>query len=780
MYQRCVKSLKEFGFEPSEQTCALYEKLKARKETFKTEPTIAVKERRKESSKTNLPIPLTTFIGREKEIDQIVKLFGKNRLVTLTGSGGVGKTRLAIQSAKKLIGKFKDGVWWVDLVGLNDPALVSQALAVVLDVREVPNQPMTQTLIEIIQKKQILLVLDNCEHLISGCAQLADRLLSGCQHLKILATSREALDILGETIFSMPSLTLPNTEDALDSASLDKFESIRLFGERAATVKPAFQLNEQNAKSVAQICRRLSGMPLAIELAAARVKMMTVDEIAGRLDDRFDLLTSGNRAALPRHQTLRATIDWSYDLLTDPERTLFRRLSVSAGGFILEAAEAICSDDEIKRNGIVDLLGRLVDKSLVVAEAPSANVATRYRLLETIREYATEKLAQFGEDTQLKDRHLEFYVMMAEKIAPELEHIQQQVWLDRLELEIDNLRAALDWAMASGNLLNAMRLVSALRRFWFIRNHHSEGVDRLKAILGSHEANEPTLARLRVLNTYLFMLWPSDQLAEVRNVGEEAMELGRRLGDRWNTAFALLWLGVGITAQGDYLLARTYLEQSLEIWQDLQDVAYLGWSLVSLGEVALLQNDYQGAQALFEQSIQPLDDEKDFPMLAIPLRRLGQLAMFQGDLPKATALMKRSLQYNWDIRDYRGMGACLAALGALSMAQAKYEHAAELFGLVERVLELIRTSILPFDQQQYMENTKRLRWRKRRACLLSRRSNLRCKKAKTCPAPSPRLVVDFSGGIFCFLRLVLITHKETRAIHAGIHAGGRGICKLWS
>src|SRR5215216_4049323 len=340
-YERCVKSLKEFGMEPSEQTRGLYQTLKSGKANFEMGTAIPAKEKHKESLKTNLPVPITSFIGREKEVQEIIKLLSKNRLVTLTGAGGVGKTRLAIQSANKLVGKFRDGVWWIELVGLNDPTLVSQAVAKVVDLHEVPNQPLIETLVEELQTKQVLLVLDNCEHLILACAQLADRLLSGTKFLKILATSREALDILGETVWLVPSLSLPDAQDSVTLKKLSKSESIHLFMERATVRQPRFTLADQNANAVVQICRRLSGMPLAIELAAARVKMMTVDEIASRLDDRFSLLTSGNRSALPRQKTLRATIDWSHDLLSEPEKVLFRRLAVFAGGFTLDAAESI-------------------------------------------------------------------------------------------------------------------------------------------------------------------------------------------------------------------------------------------------------------------------------------------------------------------------------------------------------------------------------------------------------------------------------------------------------
>ncbi|HMD81517.1 MAG TPA: BTAD domain-containing putative transcriptional regulator, partial [Anaerolineales bacterium] len=507
-YERCVKSLKEFGIEPSEQTRALYERLKAGKEKGEIEPAVVVAEKRKNPRKTNLPVPITSFIGREKEIEEVVKMVGKNHLVTLAGSGGVGKTRLAIQSSNKLLDKFKDGVWWTDLVGLSDPSLVPQAVAKVVDVHEVPNQPLIETLVEELQTKQVLLVLDNCEHLILACAQLADRLLSGTKFLKILATSREALDILGETVWLVPSLSLPDARDSVTVKKLSKSESIHLFIERATVMQPQFTLTDQNANAVVQICRRLSGMPLAIELAAARVKMMTVDEIASRLDDRFSLLTSGNRSALPRQQTLRATIDWSHDLLSEPERVLFRRLAVFAGGFRLDAAESICSHDELKRSDILDLLGRLVDKSLVVVDS-AAGGQTRYRFLETIREYGFDKLKNAGEEALVRDHHLEFFMRLAVETEPHLYAPEQAEWFARTDAEIDNLRAALDWSITGTEenetrIRNGLQLVGVLSWFWQ-KGYSYEFSERLKNMLSHKTAGMQTIARARALTAAGFL-----------------------------------------------------------------------------------------------------------------------------------------------------------------------------------------------------------------------------------------------------------------------------------
>ena len=707
-YERCGKSLREFGMEPSEQTRALYESLRAGKDRDGDETIDPAAAKKKTSLKTNLPVPITSFIGREKEVEEVVKLLGRNRLVTLSGSGGVGKTRLAIQIANKLAGKFNAGVWWVDLVGLNDPSLVPKTVAQVLDVHEVPNQPILETLIEHLQTKQTLLVLDNCEHLISACAQLVDRLLAGCKNLKILTTSREALDILGETIWPVPSLSLPDTQEILTLKTLKQFESINLFVDRASSVHPKFELSEQNLVSVVQICQRLSGMPLAIELAAARVKMISVEEIERRLDDQFNLLTSGSRTALPRHQTLRATIDWSYELLTEPERILFRRLAVFAGGFKLEAAEAICGQEELKQNEILDLLGRLVDKSLVIVDRASVEEGTRFRLLETIRQYAHEKL-KTEEGFRLHDRHLGFFVELVEEAEPHLELAEQGIWLDRLEGEIDNMRAAIDWALDSGQITFALRMIAGLRRFWLIRNHDYEGFERMTTILSRPDAQQPTSARLKALNAYFFMLWPHGRLIDAQSLIEEALELGVKLKDDWNTAFALLWAGVSATERADYPRAQSYLEKSLEGWRKMGAKGYHAIALNFLGELGIFQNDFERAEFQFLSAEPRLKEAKDHVFLAWTYRRLGQLTLRKGDLNQAAGFVRESLVHNWQIYDLRGTGASIAALAAVHIAQRKLSRAVTLFAVVDGIIGSTKIPPLLFDQYEYEHNLRQLR-----------------------------------------------------------------------
>jgi len=387
------------------------------------------------------------------------------RLLSLTGAGGAGKTRLALQAAADLIDEFPDGVWFVELAPLTDPGLIPQTVASVLGLREEAGRPVMAMLSDYLRAKTTLLVLDNCEHLIADCAKFADTILHAAPKVKILATSREALGIAGEVVCRVPSLSLPPKDlpGLQDLASLSQYEAVRLFIDRALAVQPDFSVTNTNAPAVAQICHRLDGIPLAIELAAARVKAVSVEQIAARLDDRFRLLTGGSRTALPRQQTLRATIDWSHSLLTEAERVLLRRLSVFAGGWTLDAAQAVCSCDPVCADDVLDLLAHLVDKSLVLFDLGDGQA--RYRMLETIRQYARDKLLESAEAATVRERHLSYYLKLAQYAEPKLHGPEQFEWLGRLDNEHDNLRAALECSLAGGQADQGLELASALLRY---------------------------------------------------------------------------------------------------------------------------------------------------------------------------------------------------------------------------------------------------------------------------------------------------------------------------
>lgn len=711
-YERYVKSLREFGIEPSKQTKELYENLKSGKDTPKPMPISTKPVAKKNSSK--IPVPLTSFIGREKELKEIARLLSSSRLVTLTGPGGVGKTRLAIQSANDANKKFKDCVFWVDLVGLSDENLIPQEIAQSLNIREIANEPLIETLKIYLRSKQILIVLDNCEHVIRACAEYAEQLLAACPRLKILATSIEALGLFNETTWQVPSLPLPKMQGPLSLKDLKEFASIELFYERANNAKSGFMWDGRNASSVAQICRRLDGIPLAIELAAARIKVLSVDEIAGRLDDRFSLLTAGSRTAIPRHQTLRATIDWSYHLLAEQERILFRRLSVFASGFTLEAAETVCSQG-MKRSDCLDLLGRLVDKSLVIVESDSEVGDTRYRLLETIRQYALEKLVEVGEASSIRDQHLDFYLSLAEKSEPHIFGHESAIWINRLDKELDNIRAAIDWSTNSDKAVVALRMAGSLVYFcysWFARgNLLSEWQHRIQLALSRPEGRERTLARAKALNGLGFMYWADIYPTNRRLELEEALDIARELGDALNTATALRYLGLLASMQGNYVEARSLLEQSLEIWRMMGPEGKVGlsWTLTFLADVALNQNESNEASSIYEESVAILREIGEKNFLAYSIRRLGLLAWREKDYGKAIALYQESLSLNRELGDLRGVLACVAGFADIAVVQGKFARAAQLMAALETQLVSMGMRLLPVDRTEYERNLAHLR-----------------------------------------------------------------------
>src|SRR5215213_3057999 len=708
-YERCVRSLREFGIEPSNQTKELYENLKSSEESPKpilNSTNLLVKE-----ISSNIPVPLTSFVGREQELKEIARLLSSSRLVTLTGPGGVGKTRLAIQTANDANKKFKDGVFWVGLVGLSNENLIPQQIAQSLNVREIPNEPLIESLKTYLKPKPILIVLDNCEQMIRACAEYAEQLLAACPRLKILATSIEALGLFNETTWQVPSLPLPEMQGSLSLKELKEFASIKLFYERATHAKSGFVWDERNAFSVAQICWRLDGIPLAIELAAARIKVLSVEEIAARLDDRFSLLTAGSRTAIPRHQTLRATIDWSYDLLTQPERVLLRRLSVFAGGFTLEAAEAVCSQG-MKQSDSLDLLGRLVDKSLVIVEADSEVGETRYRLLETLRQYALEKLVETGEASVIREQHLDFYLSLAEKSEPYMFGRESVKWINRLDKELDNIRAAMEWSTNCGKAVAALRMAGSLVYFWFARgNLLSEWQHRIQLALSRPEGMERTLARAKALNGLGFMYWadvdPSDKRREI----EEAFSIGQEFRDKWNVATALRNLGLLENIQENYLEARSFLEISLGMWREMGPDGKVGasWTLTFLGDVALNQNQTNEARLIYEETVSILREIGDKNFLAYSVRRLGLLAWRENDYHKAAGLCKESLSLNRELGDLRGVLACVTGFADIAVVQRKFERAARLMAAVESQLASMGMRLLPVDKMEYEHNLAHLR-----------------------------------------------------------------------
>jgi len=619
----------------------------------------------------NLPVQMTSFVGREQEMSEATRLMRTTRLLTLGGIGGSGKTRLALQIAADLLQEFENGVWLVDLAPLTEPAVIPHAMASALSIGEQRERPVVTVLTDYLRTKHVLLVLDNCEHLIAACAQLADTLLRSCLNLRILATSREPLGIAGETAFPVPSLTLPDSGRQEPVDSLMRYDAMRLFVDRATAALPAFRLTGKNSPAVAEICARLDGNPLAIELAAARVKVLSPEEIAQRLDDRFRLLTGGTRTSLARHQTLRAAMDWSYDLLPGNERLLLRRLSVFAGGFTLEAAEGICSGGDVEPVDVLDLLTRLVEKSLVIVQAQDG--PSRYQLQETVRQYGLGRLLESGEVETVRRRHRDYYLELTELAEPEILGPDQLIWLDRLETEHDNLRAALEWSeRAQDDTEAGLRLATALWWFWQVRGYISEGRRWLEGALAA-TADRPSSSRTKALPRAGFFAWLQGDHQRASALSDESLRQSRESGDKRGEALSLLVLGfvAKITDQGIALL-----EESLRTFREVGD--RWGTALALFNLAAFLRNDIRRVKALLDESLRLFREVRDKWGIAFALNNLGAVMRDVGDYARARPLLEESLALRTELSDRWGIADTQNALGVLARYQGDYTRAAAL------------------------------------------------------------------------------------------------------
>ena len=635
---------------------------------------------------TNLPASRTSFVGREREVLEIERALATTRLLTLTGAGGAGKTRLALEVARNLLGSYPDGVWITELAGLSEGALVPQAVAGALRVQEQPGQPLIGTLAEALRNKEMLLVVDNCEHLVEAAAELVDTLLGSCPSLRVLATSREALGIAGERAWLVPPLSLPDLERLPPVEELGRYEGVRLFVERAAAVASAFELTERNALAVARVCRRLEGIPLAIELAAVRARVLSAQQIALRLENSLRLLATQSRTADPRHRTLRATIDWSHGLLSAQERALFRRLSVFAGGWTLGAAEEVCAGESSEKDEVLDLLTHLVDKSLVlVAEQhQGGGEEARYWLLETVRQYGAQKLKESGEEPEIRRRHAVFFAALGVQAEPALFGAEEGTWRGRLTAELGNLRAVLSWGAQHDPEL-MLRLAGALWRFWWVQPTEGRAWLERALVAGGDDAPAP----LRVKALYGASILASMQGEGRRGeaLAREAVALAEHGGDNVGRVFGLLMLSFADHSRGDHGASAAHAEAAAEQVRALDDdelppflVAFV---LNRVGHVAYELGDWSRAEAILEEALGGWRHLGNPWGTGIVLVKLGDIAQARGDEARAAALYRETLEY-WRSQSELGAVEILTGIARLATKEQP-EAAVRLFGAAEAI-----------------------------------------------------------------------------------------------
>ena len=654
------------------------------------------------------------------------------RLLTLTGVGGSGKTRLALELARGLVGAYPNGVWLVELAPLSEEDLVPKALAKALGVPERPAEPLTDTLADVLRSRHLLVILDNCEHLLEVVARLVDILLDSCARLRILATSREALGVEGEMRWPVPPLSVPEPQRTPSIEELEAYESARLFVERARGRDPTFSLSPKNALALAEICRRLEGIPLAIELAAARVGTLSVEQISKRLTNTLKLLTGGSKTQMLKQRTLRGALDWSYELLSADEKKLLGRLSVFAGGWTLEAAEAVGAGGGVEEGEVLDVLSGLVEKSLVAARG-SDQGGMRYRMLEPIRQYSHEKLEEGGEGQEVSRRHATFFLALAEDAEPRLRGPEDRQWLERLEREHDNLRAALSWALESGEVELALRLGGALGIFWHGYGYFGEGRKWLEAALDKDELASAA-ARLKALEAQFWLTydqWDLDRaealaqeglkLSNEAEVGgsfaaafrtmlagptwvggdyeranellEESLALSRKADDKVGIVEALFQLAGTTDGLGDHARAKEILEEGIALCREVGYTYRLPAFLLSLGYHLMREGDYERGAALNEEA-SALCRERGYKMgLQYALDNLGWAALLRGDHERARTSYEESLTLCKELGDKMIASESLEGLACVTRAEGEVERAARLFGATEALRETLREAV---------------------------------------------------------------------------------------
>ncbi len=667
----------ELDVEPDPESERLFEQIRAGEMSGRSTQTTLEDGAHHQRPRHNLPAPVSSFIGREWEKGEIRRLVDRSRLLTLTGPGGCGKSRLAVEVAADMLDEYPDGVWLVELASLTDPALVPQEIAAALDLREMPGQSLTDTLTSWLKPRRVLLVLDNCEHLIDACAHLVELLLRAVSSLHVLATSREPLRIAGETTWLVPSLSLPDPGDRADVDTLLEYEAVQLFVDRAGHIAPGFALTPENAAAVAQLCYRLDGIPLAIELAAARVRTLNVGQIVERLSDRFQLLRGGSRSALSRQQTLQAALDWSYELLSEPERVLFARLAVFSGGFDLEATERVCGVAPLEATSIIaDLLMQLVDRSLVVVSVADGSI--RYALLETMRAYGRERLAERGELDSLRRAYAEHYSALATQADRQIRGSGSRQGIKRLDDEHENLRAALEWCheqAQSGAPEAGLTLAGTLYWFWHLGGHFSEGRGWLARMLAERSGDRTRGSAMALTGAGVLSLGVGEY-GEGRRLLNEGIDIWRELDEPPGLAGALVWAGHAELFHGRVTEARARHREALVIFAELNDRWGTALSTHGLGLDAVEADEHALGRSLFDGCLAIFRELQDDWGTAITLQHMANLTYRIGDFAAARQQVAEVITLEQHIGDTWLELQSQSLLGEIARADRDYETAA--------------------------------------------------------------------------------------------------------
>lgn len=699
-YQHLCQALGDLGLDPDATSRQLYQDIHAGRVPTGSgagNPVVTTS-----GQQHNLPAPLTSFVGREKEAGEIRRLLRMGRLLTILGPGGVGKTRLALQVAREVVADHRDGVWMIDLASVDTPNLVIHGVARILGIAEQHGRPLIDGVVDALGPKDLLLVLDNCEHLIAASAELAETLLAACPRLKVLATSRETLGVAGETVEALAPLATPDPGQILGVDKLVHFDSARLLIERIQYRQPGFTLTAENARAVIQICRGVEGIPLAIELAAARVGALSVEQIATHLADQLGFLTQNSRSAPLRHRTMRRALDWSYELLDEPERALFQRLSVFAGGWTFEAAEVIGGGQEAGAEEVLDLLSRLVDKSLVMT-APGGQGVIRYRLLEPVRQYARDRLEASSEAETVHRHHAALFLLLAQRAELELWGAEQVAWLERLEGERDNLRSALAWSLDHDVEL-ALLLAGALWRFWELRGHYSEGRAFLEGAL-DRGGGAPAALRAKALSGAGTMAWHQGDHRHAATLHEASRALYQEMGDERGVAFALNNLGVQAQNLGEDERAERLLEESQDLARRVGDRQTLAMALINLALLVLERGAFEQARIMFEEGLTVSRALHNTLFCLVGLQNLGEIAQSQGDWKQAEDLHRESLLLCWDLGSKGYLATCLEEMAGVCAMREKGDKAARLMGAAEALREAVNAPLPPQYRAQYYART---------------------------------------------------------------------------